>query len=123
MPPGYDAGPVNLWDLTAIETPGGSRSPVVLHSDDEARLVLIGLHPGQELGDHGVKENAYVSVVEGTVEINTGDEVTQAGAGTLFAFRPDERRAISSERGARILMLLAPWPGKGHYRGEERAGG
>ena len=39
------------------------------------------------------------------------------GPGTLFFFEPDERRTVSSERGARILLLLAPWPGAGHYRG------
>ena len=39
------------WNLLEIETPDGSRSPVVLHSADaEARAVLIGLQPGQQLG-------------------------------------------------------------------------
>jgi hypothetical protein len=35
----------------------------------------------------------------------------------LFRFDPAERHAISSESGARLLLLLAPWPGEGHYRG------
>ena len=38
------------WDLHEVETPEGSRSPVVLHSASEGRAILIGLHPGQELG-------------------------------------------------------------------------
>jgi hypothetical protein len=33
-------------------------------------------------------------------------------------FEPDERRSVSSEAGARILLLLAPWPGEGHFRGD-----
>ena len=35
----------------------------------------------------------------------------------MVRFEPDERHALRSERGARVLMLLAPWPGDGHYRG------
>jgi hypothetical protein len=31
-------------------------------------------------------------------------------------FDPEERHAVSSRDGARLLLLLAPWPGKGHYR-------
>ena len=109
------------WDLREIETPGGSRSPVVLDSDDAARAVLVALDPGQELGDHQVKENAFVLVVDGTVRVEAGDEAFDAGVGTLLAFEPNERHAVSSNGGARILLFLAPWPGEGHYRGEERS--
>ena len=44
-------------------------------------------------------------------------ESFDAGRGALFRFSPDERHAVASESGARILLLLAPWPGDGHYRG------
>jgi hypothetical protein len=37
--------------------------------------------------------------------------------GTLVHFEPDERHFVRSEGGARILLLLAPWPGEGHFRG------
>jgi quercetin dioxygenase-like cupin family protein len=106
--------------MLEIQMPGGSRSPVVLNSDNEGRAVLIGLDPGQELGDHQVKECAFLVVVEGRVRVEAGRESIEAGAGTLFRFEPDERRSVSTESGARILLLLAPWPGAGHYRGEER---
>ncbi len=108
------------WNLREIETPGGSRSPVVLRSDDAARAVLIVLEPGQELGDHQVKENAFVLVVDGSVQVGSEGSTEEAAAGALFRFDPDERHAVSSTGGARILLLLAPWPGEGHYRGEER---
>jgi quercetin dioxygenase-like cupin family protein len=113
---------VHSWNLREIETPGGSRSPVVLRSDVEGRAVLIRLDPGQELGDHQVKESAFIVVIEGTVHIQSGAEKLDAGPGTLITFAPDERRSVSSADGARILLLLAPWPGAGHYRGEEKAG-
>lgn len=109
------------WNLLEIEMPDGTRSPVVLHSTDgEARAVLIGLKPGQALGDHQVKEAALIVVVDGSVRVSAGSESVTAGAGTVFHFEPDERRAVSSDSGARVLLVLAPWPGEGHYRGGRR---
>jgi quercetin dioxygenase-like cupin family protein len=108
------------WKLQEIETPAGSRSPAVLHSrDGEGRVVLIALDPGQELGDHQVKEAALLLVLDGRVRVDAGDESIEAGSEELFRFDPDERRSVTSPSGARILLLLAPWPGVGHYRGEE----
>ena len=105
------------WDLNAIETPGGSRSPVVLHSEEPGRAVLIALEPGQELGDHQVKEHAWLLVVEGAVAVEAGGDSVKAMVGTLFHFEPDERHAVAArDDGARLLLLLAPWPGEGHYR-------
>lgn len=105
------------WNLLELETPGGTRSPIVLHSTDEARAVLIGIAPGQELGDHQVHENAYVVVVDGRVQIEAGGEKLDAGPGTLVRFEERERHQVSSLEGARVLLILAPWPGPGHYRG------
>jgi quercetin dioxygenase-like cupin family protein len=111
---------VQSWNLRDIETPGGSRSPVVVHSQDEARAVLIGLDPGQGLGDHQVHERSYVLVLDGRVRFDSGGESVDAGPGCLAWFDAEERRSISTEDGARILLLLAPWPGEGHYHSERR---
>jgi quercetin dioxygenase-like cupin family protein len=108
---------VQSWNLLALDTPGGTRSPIVLHSTEEARAVLIGLNPGQELGDHQVHEHAYVLVVEGTARVEAGSDSIDAGPGTLVRFEEKERHQVSSVDGARVLLLLAPWPGPGHYRG------
>jgi quercetin dioxygenase-like cupin family protein len=108
---------VQTWRLPEINTPSGTRSPVVLMSENEARAVLVGLDPGQSLGDHQVKEHAWVLVIDGSARLSAGDDVVEAPAGTLAHFEPDERRSVSSESGAKVLLLLAPWPGEGHYRG------
>lgn len=109
------------WDLTQIEAPAGTRDPVVLATDDAARAVVIALSPGQQLGDHEVTERAWIIVVEGTVQVATDSAQHEFAAGTLMTFEPHERHSVRSEQGARILMLLAPWPGKGHFRGHERS--
>jgi quercetin dioxygenase-like cupin family protein len=106
---------VQSWDLTSIETPGGTVTPVVLHTD-EARAVLIGLEAGQELGQHEVKERAWLLVVDGEVQISAAGESLVARAGTLATFAPEERHSVRSDEGARVLLLLAPWPGEGHFR-------
>src|SRR4051812_31554485 len=105
------------WDLLELDAPDGTRDPVVLHSDDGARAVLIVLQAGQELGDHQVKENAWVTVLDGEVEIEGGGDRVAATRGTMVRFDPNERHALRSKTGARVLLLLAPWPGDGHYRG------
>ena len=108
------------WNLREIDTPDGTRSPVVLRSDAAARAVLISLQPGQALGDHQVKERALVSVVDGSVRVEAGNETVDAGPGCFFSFDADERRSISTDSCARILLVLAPWPGEGHYRGDAK---
>ena len=110
------------WRLPEVETPQGARSPVVLHSREGAeRAVLIVLRPGEALGDHGVKESALLLVLDGGVRVEVADESVEGDAGALFHFDPDERRTVTSEGGARLLLLLAPWPGEGHYRGDRPA--
>ena len=111
---------MDSWNLLELDAPEGSRSPVVLHSADAGRALLIALHPGQELGVHQVKETAFVAVVDGTARVEAAGHARDAGPGCLFRFDPDERHSISSESGARLLLFLAPWPGEGRYRGEER---
>lgn len=107
------------WNLAEIETPAGTRSPVVLHSQEgERRVVLIGLQPGQSLDEHQVKEAALLLVLEGSLRIEASGETIDAGNGTLVRFDPDERHSVTAEGEARLLLLLAPWPGEGHYRGE-----
>jgi quercetin dioxygenase-like cupin family protein len=113
---------VQHWNLNEIETPDGSRSPAVLHSQDgESRVVLIELSPGQELSEHQVTEAALLLVVSGHVKVETTTESIDAGAGELFRFDPAERHSVSSSEGARVLLTLSPWPGAGHYRGDSRA--
>jgi quercetin dioxygenase-like cupin family protein len=107
---------VQRWDLLDIEAPQGTRDPVVVHQDDGARAVLVVLNPGQELGQHQVRENAWVVVVDGIVEVASGTDVAVVGAGSLLRFEPAERHSLAAKTGARILLLLAPWPGEGHYQ-------
>ena len=90
----------------------------MLHSGD-ARAIVLRLDRGQTLGDHQVRERAWLTVVEGAVEIVVGDVRTSAPMGTLVMFDPAERHSVSSVDGARLLLILAPWPADGHYGPDE----
>lgn len=106
------------WDLMSAPAPEGTRDPLVLLSEEGvARAVLIALQPGQSLGDHQVKEHAWLAVVDGAVRVSAAGGEHELGVGGLVHFDPDERHAVTSDAGARVLLLLAPWPGDGHYRG------
>jgi quercetin dioxygenase-like cupin family protein len=106
---------VESWNLTEIDAPGGTTDPQVLTTDDGARAIAIRLEAGQSMNDHQVRERAWLVVVEGSAEITSGGDVVRGGVGTLATFAPGERHAVSSEGGATVLLLLAPWPGEGHY--------
>jgi quercetin dioxygenase-like cupin family protein len=106
---------VQTWNLAEIPTPGGRTSPVVLFSED-SRAVLIGLEPGQELGEHEVRERAWITVLDGSIEAQDANgRWVECTTGALVTFAPGERRIVRSSGGARLLLLLAPWPGEGHY--------
>ena len=109
---------VESWDLLEIAAPEGITTPVVLHSGD-ARAILLRLEPGQTMGDHQVRERAWLTVVEGEVEVTCGELQVTARAGRLIMFDPAERHSVSSAAGARLLLLLAPWPAEGHYSPDE----
>ena len=103
------------WDLRSIDAPRGTRDAYVVHQDAGARAVLVSLEPGQALGEHQVKENAWIVVIEGNVEVAADSQNVELGPGGLVRFEPAERHSLSSSGGARILIVLTPWPGAGHY--------
>ena len=103
------------WSLTEIDAPEGTRSAAALETVDGARAIVIRLAPGEKLGDHQVRERAWLTVVEGTARIEAGGEVVEAGPATLLTFEPGERHSVTSEGGARIVLILSSWPGAGHY--------
>jgi redox-sensitive bicupin YhaK (pirin superfamily) len=97
------------WDLRSVDV--APHKPAILHSArGEARSILIALPAGEELQDHEVHERAYVVVVDGEVEM--GD--ASGGAGLAAVFDPGERHSVRARSDARLLLVLAPWPGSGH---------
>jgi redox-sensitive bicupin YhaK (pirin superfamily) len=97
------------WDLQTLAVE--PHPPRILHSArGEARSILIALPAGEELQEHQVHERAYVVVIEG--EVDVGGQT--GGPGLAAVFEPKERHAVRAVSDARLLLVLAPWPGDGH---------
>jgi quercetin dioxygenase-like cupin family protein len=97
------------WDLRTLDVE--PHQPEILHSSrGEARSILIVLPAGEELQDHQVHERAYVVVIDGEVDLAG----TTGRAGLAAMFDPGERHAVRAISDARLLLVLAPWPGPGH---------
>jgi quercetin dioxygenase-like cupin family protein len=101
------------WDISAIDVQ--PHSPAVLDSEQEGRAIVINLPAGEQLGEHQVHERAWIFVVSGAIEIDdAGGESITGGAGLLAVFDPNERHEVRATADSRVLLVLSPWPGKGH---------
>jgi len=103
---------MQTWDIRALSIE--PHQPQVLRSDRESRAIAIQLPAGEELQEHQVHERAYLLVTDGEIEVAQGDQRVAGGPGFLAHFEPNERRTVRAVGDARLLLVLAPWPGVGH---------
>ena len=103
---------METWDVLSLQIE--PHRPQVLRSDDETRAIAILLPAGEELQEHQVHERAYLVVVDGEISVSTDGEAISGGPGLLCHFAPNERRTIQAVSDARLVLVLAPWPGEGH---------
>ena len=101
--------PMDHWDLRTLDVQ--PHRPQILHSSrGESRTIAIQLPAGEELQDHEVHELAHLVVVDGEVEVGG----VTGGPGFAAIFDPKERHEVRAVQDARLLLILAPWPGDGH---------
>lgn len=103
---------METWNITSINLE--PRQPEVLRSDPEARLIGINLPAGDALRDHQVHERAYLVVAEGEIEVEEDGQTETGGPGFIAHFQANERHEVRAKTDARLVLILAPWPGEGH---------
>jgi quercetin dioxygenase-like cupin family protein len=103
---------METWHVTELDIE--AHHPQVLRSDAETRAIGIQLPAGEQMQSHQVHESSYLIVVAGEVEISQEDGSVEGGPGLLAHFEPNERRTVSAITDARLVLVLAPWPGEGH---------
>jgi len=103
---------MDCWDVANLELE--AHQPQVLRSDDDTRAIAIHLPAGEGLGEHQVHERAYLLVASGEVEVDGDGRQRRGGPGFVAHFDPSERHAVRAVSDARVVLLLAPWPGQGH---------
>jgi quercetin dioxygenase-like cupin family protein len=108
------------WNLNELDVL--PHAPQVLDSDSEGRAIVINLPKGEQLQEHQVHERAWLLVIDGVIGITTPDGTDAEGpTGLLAIFDPAERHEVTALEDARILLVLAPWPGDGHPSAASRS--
>jgi quercetin dioxygenase-like cupin family protein len=103
---------METWDIRGLALE--PHHPQVVRSDQEMRAIAIVLPAGEELQEHQVHERAYLFVADGEIEIDHDGSSVTGGCGFVAQFDPNERRAVRAVSDARLVLVLAPWPGVGH---------
>jgi quercetin dioxygenase-like cupin family protein len=103
---------LQTWDVRTLDVE--PHSPQVLHSNDEGRTIVINLPSGEELQEHKVHERSWLIVVDGEIELEGAGETVKGGAGFLAHIDPKEANEVRAISDAKLIMVLAPWPGEGH---------
>jgi quercetin dioxygenase-like cupin family protein len=88
--------------------------PEILSSGEAARVIALVLPAGERLQEHEVHERAWLVVLDGGIEIEADGESVGGGRGLVAEFGPQERHEVRATADARLLLVLAPWPGDGH---------
>jgi quercetin dioxygenase-like cupin family protein len=104
---------VNSWELKSLDLK--PRLPEILSSSPDARAIALDLAAGESLAEHEVHERAWLVVLDGRVSVTASAGASvEGGTGLLVEFAPGERHEVTAVADARLLLLLTPWPGKGH---------
>ena len=84
-----------------------------LYDKDSAQVMHITLHPGQGLKPHITPVDVFFYILEGTPEIQVGEEFITVEADNLVESPKDIVHCLynKSETVARILVVKAPKPG------------
>jgi len=101
---------MRTWDTEGL----GRGRPEILSSGEAARVVVLALAAGELLQEHEVHERAWVVVLDGQIEIEADGDAVSGGRGLVAEFGPQERHEVRATADARLLLVLAPWPGDGH---------
>jgi hypothetical protein len=105
--------PMKSWH--GLELDLKSRLPEILSSNDDARAVVLDLAAGESLQEHEIHERTWLIVLAGEIKVSTAaGERAAGGVGLVVELSPRERHEVLASANARLLMLLTPWPGRGH---------
>lgn len=97
---------------SASPTSAGRPAISILHDEEEGRLVVFRLAPGQVVAKHTSASNVFLTVVSGEGYITGFEGERAVGAGEVVAIAPREPHGMRA--GSHELLLAAfitPRPG------------
>ena len=77
-----------------------------IYDGDDAKAVLFGFAPGQELSEHTASRPAMLVFVQGEAELVLGDESQSAQAGTWVHMPPRLPHSITATTPLVMLLIL-----------------
>lgn len=103
---------MEIIDLDEIKPDEEKFSPNRLIQQDEVEVVLLAFSPGQGLKEHTTPVDVFFYVVEGTAEIQVGNEVKQVEEKNIVLSPKDIPHNVknTSDEEAKILVVKTPNP-------------
>jgi quercetin dioxygenase-like cupin family protein len=77
----------------------------VLHKDDHVNVTLFGFSAGEELSAHSAPTPAILYFLEGTAEVQLGDDQVQAQPGSFVYMPPLLPHGILAKTALRMLLV------------------
>lgn len=95
----------------AVSTSSDRPAVSILH-DDEGRLVVFRLAPGQRVAEHTSTSSVFLTVVSGTGYVSGAEGEQPVCPGDIVAFEPREPHAMRADQHELVLAaLITPRPG------------
>jgi quercetin dioxygenase-like cupin family protein len=92
------------------EFDAGSFRPKVLFGSDQARTMLTGLEPGQEIPLHAPAVDLVVAVMEGVGDLWIDDAPHPVGPGDIAIIPAGTTRGVRAARSGRMILLTVVSP-------------
>ena len=107
--PGMNPGePARLADL--VEYADGSVVSRTLEKGKGGTLTVFAFDTGEELSEHTAPFNAYVQVLDGTVELTIAGEIVTAATGETVLMPADIPHAVTAVEPFKMLLMMIREP-------------
>lgn len=101
-------------EIARSAMPAAPNRPTVTiaHDQDDGRLVVFRLEPGQQVATHTSTASVFLSVVSGSGFVTGAEGEEKASAGEVFAFSPREPHGMRTGDEAMVVAaVITPRPG------------
>lgn len=95
--------------LKEVQTPDQGILSRTIYSDDQIKIVVFGFSAGHEMRAHSSPTPATMQVLQGWAKFTLGEDIIEAGPGTLAHMTPNVSHAIVAE--TPMVMLLVMYKG------------
>lgn len=99
----YDPG---MAARSAVSTSSDRPAVSILHDNDEGRLVVFRLAPGQRVAEHTNASSVFLTVVSGTGYVSGAEGEQPVGPGDIVALEPREPHAMRADQHELVLAAL-----------------